>query len=70
MVSGQSKNSNLAFHENEKIWQMKSVKSHLVQHETLKPLSQSATEWVVELQCHGGGALEKDEMLSCQINSG
>ena len=49
---------------------MKSVKSHLVQHETLKPLSQSATEWVVELQCHGGGALEKDKMLSCQINSG
>ena len=48
---------------------MKSVKSHLVQHETLKPLSQSATEWVVELQCHGGGALE-DKMLSCQINSG
>ena len=70
MVSGQSKNSNLAFHENEKIWQMKSVKSHLVQHETLKPLSQSATEWVVELQCHGGGALEKDKMLSCQICSG
>ena len=67
MVSGQSKNSNLAFHENEKIWQMKSVKSHLVQHETLKPLSQSATEWVVELQCHGGGALGKDK--SCQINS-
>ena len=41
--------------------------SHLVQHEPLKPLSQSATEWVVELQCHGGGALGKDK--SCQINS-
>ena len=37
--------------------------SHLVQHETLKPFSKASTEWIVELQCHGCGSLQKKSFL-------